>query len=122
MHAADVPSYPLRAARRDVVVFEGSVVIGAAGAVSSTDVDEPTMTVTLGTTGQYALVLPPAKKGRLYWGWKTAAGTVKIAYLTAFSPTAGTATLQFANDAGVATAPASGDEFWFMYRADSRGE
>ena len=119
-HAADVGSYPVRAARRDVVEFEGKATIGAAGAVASTEVDDPATTVTLGTTGEYLLTFPIAKKGRLYWGWVSPAGTVEIAHLTAFDPTAGTATLLFKNDGGTATAPAEGDQFWFLFRADSR--
>jgi hypothetical protein len=85
-------------------------VIGAAGAVASQDVDNPATTITLGTTGQYLLTFPNAKKGRLYWGFVSAAGTIEIAHLTAFDPAAGTATLLFKNDGGTATAPAEGDQ------------
>jgi hypothetical protein len=119
-HAANTSVYPVKAARRDVYEFEGRAVIGAAGAVASQDVDNPATTITLGTTGQYLLTFPNAKKGRLYWGFVSAAGTIEIAHLTAFDPAAGTATLLFKNDGGTATAPAEGDQFWFLFRADSR--
>lgn len=119
--AADVPAYLVKAARRDVYEFEGYITIGAAGAIGSTDVDDPQVNATKDAgTGVYNLTFPKAAKGRLYVGFKSAAGTVKTYWIVAFDPTAGTAQLAFGNGGGTATNPASGDVFWFLYRADSR--
>lgn len=120
-HAADSVAYLVKAARRDVVEFECSVVVGAAGAVASVDTDDTQVNATKDAgTGVYNLTFPIAAKGRLYVGFKSAAGTVKTYWLSAFDATAGTAQLSFGNGGGTATNPNTGDVFWFLYRADSR--
>jgi hypothetical protein len=122
-YAADVYAYPVKAARRDVYEFECTVTIGASGAVSAVDADDPAVNATKDAgTGVYNLTFPIAKKGRLYVGFKSVVGTVKTYWLVTFDATAGTAQLAFGNGGGTATNPASGDVFWFLYRADSRAD
>jgi len=117
--AGDVPAYDLKSARFDRVHMRMRATIGAAGAVPSplTSQDDQNMSVTHGTAGVYALTFPPAADAdaELDVTFVSAAGTIKTAWVTAFSPTAGTASVTFGNGGGTATDPASGDTVTFAF-------
>lgn len=116
-----IPGYPLRHARRDILHMEFTQTIGASGAVGALDKDDPAVTVTKeGGTGTYSMTYPKAAKGRLFWSLISPAATVKTAWITAFDPTAGTATLVTGNGGGTATNPADGDKIQFFLTLDSR--
>lgn len=121
-HAAQIPGYLDRSARRDVITLEAIQTIGAAGAIGALDSDDPGFTVAKNaSTGTYDITYPKAPRGRLYWTIVSAVGTVKGAYLTAMDTTAGTAQLVTENGSGTATNPASGDKIQLMLRLEQVG-
>lgn len=113
--AADMAPYPFKHARERAIVLEFSQTIGAVGAVGALDKDDPAVTVAKDAgAGEYDITFPTAQKARLYWSLESPLGTVKTAWITALSATAGTATLITGNGGGTATDPASGDKIHVM--------
>lgn len=108
--AGDLAGYPVRAARRNVKHCSIKITIGASGAVSSTESDDPACTAAKNAgTGTYDLTFPKALDARADVEILSAAGTVSQWYLAAKSATAGTAQLITRAGGGSATNPASGD-------------
>src|SRR5678809_1457630 len=111
--AGDAVAWDLKSGKFDRIHLRMRATIGAAGAVGSplTSQDDPNMSVTHGSAGVYTLVFPPGvdADAELDVSFVSAAGTVKTVWVTAFSPTAGTASVTFGNGGGTATDPANGD-------------
>lgn len=120
-HAADIPAYPVRAARRDIVDIEFVQTIGAAGAVGALDSDDPAVTVAKNASaGTYDITFPKCPKARLHCTLESALGTVSQVYVAALSATAGTAQLVTRSGGGVATDPASGDKLHVLLKLETR--
>jgi hypothetical protein len=98
----------------------GSVTFGAAGAVASYSLP-PGCTVTLGVTGTYAFAgLPQGVRGVFRAFPVQALATANQWRLTAYSASAGTATLVHSS-AGSDTDPASGDSVQIETTVESGG-
>ncbi len=106
--AGDVPAWPVKAATRDKVVFWVTFAVGATGAVGTTTVDDPQITITRTGVGTYNLTYPAVPTGgRVLIGeWELLAAdatpTAASFILTAKSVTAGTATFVAVNGTAAA--------------------
>ncbi|MEI9950806.1 MAG: hypothetical protein WDO74_17955 [Pseudomonadota bacterium] len=114
-------TYPLKSGRRDRIQLHADIPIGGSGVVGTVVVDDPAITAAHGTAGQYTFTYPKAPSGRvLSIVLQSPASTVKTAWVTAFSPTAGTGTIVIGNGGGTATDPASGDVVYLTLELETR--
>ena len=121
INAGEANMYPLKSGKRDRIQLHADVLIGAAGVVTSSVVDDPAIVVTHGTAGQYTFTCPKAPTGRVESiTLFSPASTVKTAWVTAFSPTAGTGTIVVGNGGGTATDPASLDIIYLVLEFETR--
>jgi hypothetical protein len=112
---ANMNTTPMAAATADTVRLVMNVVIGAAGAVSTTLGDRG-CSAALNGAGTYDLTFPKVpdsgqatSRTQVHITMQSPALTIASVVLTATDPAAGTATLKTLNAAGAAAAPASGD-------------
>jgi len=120
--AGDISGYRVLSPKRERMLINIRTTIGAAGAVSATDADDPACTCTKnGGTGDYTFGFPNALKGSAFVSMVSAAGTVKTHWQVAFSPTAGTLNIVTGNGGGTATNPASGDVLHVLLVLDTAG-
>lgn len=117
---SDVPNRPLHTSGAWRVLSQAEFTIGASGAVSATDSDDPAWTAANDGTGVYDITYPACPKVRLMFSLLSAAGTVTECIRTAESATAGTATIQ-TSKAGTAAEPASGDKITVWALGFTRG-
>lgn len=120
-NAGEANNYPLKSGKRDRFQLHADIVIGGSGAVTSAGGDDPAITAANGGTGVYTFTFPKAPTGRvLSIVVQSPAGTVKTAWITAFSPTAGTGTLNTGNGGGTATNPATSDVIYLTLELETR--
>lgn len=108
---ADQNSFPQKAGRGMMTDWLSIVNVGASGAPTpDTNKSDPGFTWARASAGVYNITFPPCPRGVIKpLIVKTATPTVFTAHVTAFSDTAGTATIRYNNAAGAATDPANGD-------------
>lgn len=120
----EITQYPMRTATRGHSRARCKFVFGASGAVSTTtsETPDPAFTLTKSETGVYTLKYPPCAAVDLTFMLYSPLLTVWQAVVTAISPTAGTATIEFLGGSTdvAATEPASGD--YVSLELDARTE
>lgn len=102
--AADSVSYPRKAATRDLIDYFMTVAIGATGAVGTTTVDDPQITITRTGVGTYNITYPAGQSVFLDFQLLAADATPTAASFvtTAEAPTSGTATIVAINGTAAA--------------------
>ncbi len=111
INLADAPSVPYQAGAvgQEQVLCAGTFTIGAAGAISSSVVDDPALTLGADSgTGIHALTYPLCVSCKIKVQLVSASLTVSEATVTAISATAGTATIKLTK-AGTGAQAASGN-------------
>lgn len=109
-----------RVGTTDTVSWTAEVPIGASGATGTLVFAPNGLAIAKNATGVYdvtGMPLTPAGKGRFRFGVYSPLLTVDNAVVTAYSGTAGTATIK-TTLAGVATEPASGDKIWIYFEGE----
>lgn len=114
--------YSLRHGNCDHALAKIKIVIGASGAVTSSNGAPGVAATKNAGTGVYDLTFPKCP-GITFTGWtlKSAAGTVKTLWLVAYDASAGTAQIAVGNGGGTATNPASGDEIHLNFDVQLSG-
>jgi hypothetical protein len=102
--SADSVAYVEKAATRDLIEYRLKVAIGATGAVGTTTVDDPGVTITRTGVGTYNLTYPAGQDVFIDFQLLAADATPTAASFvtTAESPTAGTATFVAINGTAAA--------------------
>lgn len=119
---ADVPQYPLRAGKRDVVVYAIQIPIGASGAVGTVDAPWPSVTVAKTADGKYDVVVPACTRLTVAPGIVSADATPAIlgVVITDVAATSGTFKIQtLATIAGGAAEPESGTVINLIVHAET---
>lgn len=106
INASDAAAYPLTNANKEKYIGSATFTITAAGAIDSTSADDAKIAGDTFASGVCALTFPACSRARILIG-VVSDGTVTGGVLTAFSPTAGTATIK-TTDGGAAAEPESG--------------
>lgn len=128
-NAEDVYKWPSYNAMRECLDLTAEFPIQGGGVVntSTTDVDDPGITLVRTGTGTYSGTFPasPAgattgKQGRARIGPSLQSSTLTTAAVTAINPTAGTFTLKTWNTAGTPADPASGDVIVLFFSIQMR--
>jgi len=122
-NAGEAYSNVLRSGKRDRVQLHADIPVGVTGAVGALVADDPAITVAHGTAGQYTFTFPKAPSGRvLSLVVQSPLGTVKTAWVTAFSPTAGTGTIVTGNGGGTPTDPSLSDVIYLTLELETRAD
>ncbi len=121
INAGEANNYPLKSGKRDRFQLHADIPIGGSGAVGTVVADDPAITAAHGSAGQYNITFPKAPSGRvLAVTLFSPASTVKTAWVTAFSPTAGTGTIVVGNGGGTPTDPNSVDVIYLTLELETR--
>jgi hypothetical protein len=107
----------------DRLQLSADIAIGSAGAVGTTNADDPVMVLTKnGGTGDYTLAFPTSPKGRILALYVVSAAlTIKGVGIVSFDATTGALNFITQNGGGTATNPASGDVIHVSLDLDTRG-
>lgn len=111
LNLADAPSVPYLAGAvgQEQVLCAGTFTLGAAGAISTSVVDDPALTLAADSgTGVHALTFPICVSAKIKVQLVSSGLTVSEATVTASDATAGTATIKLTK-AGTAAQAASGN-------------
>ena len=122
-NAGETNNFQLNSGKRSRVQLHADIVIGGSGAVTSAGGDDPAITAANGGAGIYTFTFPKAPTGRVLGvTLNSPAGTVKTAWVTAFSPTAGTGTINVGNGGGTLTNPATSDVIYLTLELETRAD
>lgn len=114
-------NYPLAHTKSDHMLASCKLVIGASGAVSSVS-GAAGVAAANGGTGVFNITYPKSPGITLVgWALKSAAGTVKTLWCTAYDASAGTMAITTGNGGGTATNPANGDEIHLQFDVQLSG-